>query len=638
VRACLEQAYPLDDIIVVADSCTDETAAIARRAGATRVLETAFADKAGAQNAALDGISSDAVIGFDGDTFPEPDCIPLMMADINAGYDATCSTILPQQPCGFYVAGRRFAYALGRRWWRLCQAKVGRIQVLTGASYVFRTEAIKGIGGFPDGLISADMDATWALHKARRQLAYTAKAVSLTVEPETFRVYRAQMRRWSSGYFQNVWRYRWQALHWRSLLVIGTAFLDLACLFGYEATLIFVVATGRHWALRTFLIWLAIHAVVTIGLVASVVGIGRALKGYVPYLVLNYYNKWLYLCAFSREAILGRHYLSWTGRQGRKTVISPMTRNRKLGLSGCALLAMLAGGCAIAVRQHHPAAPARSAAVPAPPAPPVSATARRYLGVVTNAPTVAELHDFATATRARIGIDEYYARWGQPFSPATAGSLAKAGALPLISWEPTTASPGSIAAGRSDRYIRRYARAVAAYGKPVAIGFAAEMNGDWETWGPPHATPRQFTAAWRHVHRVFRREHARNVTWVWAPYAPPAGKAALLRRYYPGNAYVNWIALDNFWWTARPATFRHLFGPAITAMRKFTGKLLLIEETAGVPGAKLEAVRELFRAAETTRGMIGFVWFDAKASRNWRLEADPSALAAFRTAARRYLH
>jgi hypothetical protein len=70
IRACYASGYPLDDVIVVADSCTDETAAIARAAGATIVLETAFADKAGAQNQALPLVRSEVVGGSTGTRCP----------------------------------------------------------------------------------------------------------------------------------------------------------------------------------------------------------------------------------------------------------------------------------------------------------------------------------------------------------------------------------------------------------------------------------------------------------------------------------------------------------------------------------------------------------------------------------------
>jgi poly-beta-1,6-N-acetyl-D-glucosamine synthase len=346
VRACLDQSYPLDDVIVVADACADATADRARAAGA-RVVEVDCQDKATAQNVVLWEIESDAIIGFDGDTRPEPGCIELMMRDLNEnGFDATCSTILPMQPRGFFISARRFSYALGRRWWRLCQAQVGRIQVLTGASYAFKTSVIKAVGGFPSGLISADMDATWAMHAAGYKLGYAANAVALTVDPESFTVWRAQMRRWASGYAQNMSKYRRQLLHWRSLLVVGTALFDLVSLFWSYAFFGYLIATGHGQVLLTvYAVYFAAHVVLNIGLVTSVVGIREAVIGFVPWFLVNFYTRWLYLAALFREWVLGRHYASWTGRQGRATVITPMTRRRKIVL--VAVFAVVAGAAAL---------------------------------------------------------------------------------------------------------------------------------------------------------------------------------------------------------------------------------------------------------------------------------------------------
>ena len=86
-------------------------------------------------------------------------------------------------------------------------------------------------------------------------------------------------------------------------------------------------------------IYIAIHILVNIGLVASVVGIREAVLGFLPWLIVNWYTRWLYLAALFREWILGRHYASWTGRQGRATVITPMTSRRKLALTALTAVA-----------------------------------------------------------------------------------------------------------------------------------------------------------------------------------------------------------------------------------------------------------------------------------------------------------
>jgi cellulose synthase/poly-beta-1,6-N-acetylglucosamine synthase-like glycosyltransferase len=351
VHACLDQPYPIDEVVVVADSCSDATAQRAREAGA-RVVEVDCQDKATAQNTVLWEIESDVIVGFDGDTRPEPGCIERMMQDLNErGYDATCSTILPLQRRGFFIRARRFSYALGRRWWRLCQAQVGRIQVLTGAYYAFKTSAIKAVGGFPSGLISADMDATWAMHAAGYRLGYAGDAVALTVDPETFRVWRAQMRRWASGYAQNMAKYRRHLLNPRSLLVVGTALFDLVSLFWAWAFFAQLVVTGHgHLLLTVYSIYFGLHVVLNVGLVATVVGLREATVCFVPWFLVNLYTRWLYMAALFREWVLGRHYASWTGRQGRATVITPMSRQRKIGLvvtSAVISLALLIGRAAL---------------------------------------------------------------------------------------------------------------------------------------------------------------------------------------------------------------------------------------------------------------------------------------------------
>jgi cellulose synthase/poly-beta-1,6-N-acetylglucosamine synthase-like glycosyltransferase len=355
VAAVRASTYPLERVVVVADACTDGTATLARRAGA-EVVETTCRDKAGAQNTALPSITSDLVAGFDADTFPHPDCIERMVrAMTSRDLDAVCATVLPVQPRGFFIRSRRYAYALGRRWWRVAQSAVGRVQVLTGAAYVFRTSAIRQVGGFPTVGISADMDATWTLHAAGYRLAYVGDALAFTVDPETFADYRLQMRRWAAGYFQTMAKHRRQLAAPRAVLVVWTALFDLICL-----PAVYSAGVWLAWSdlarLRWLPVWLAAHLIVTTVLVATVVGWKEACLGAVPYTLVNFYNKGLYLWALVREWGFGAHYASWTGRHGRPVRVTPAQPGRAGLVGGLAGLAVavvtglspwLAGGMAI---------------------------------------------------------------------------------------------------------------------------------------------------------------------------------------------------------------------------------------------------------------------------------------------------
>lgn len=334
ILAVQRQTVDVADVVVVADACTDATADLARELG-VRVLEVDVEDKAAAQNAALPSITAELIVGFDADTFPQPDCVERMVALLDSGYDAVCASILPVQPRGFTIRARRYGYALGRMWWRPAQAAVGRLQVLTGAAYTFRTAAVRAVGGFPTVGISADMDLTWTFHAAGLRCGFAADAAALTVDPDTFAAYRAQMRRWAAGYFQTMAKHRRQMTSWRSALVVGTALFDLVTLPASYAFIVYAI-THDLPAARWYPVWFLGHQLLSTALVARVVGWREALAGVVPYNVLNLYAKGLYLTTMAREWLWGRRYSAWTGRAGRKTVITPMTGTRRLVLANMA--------------------------------------------------------------------------------------------------------------------------------------------------------------------------------------------------------------------------------------------------------------------------------------------------------------
>ncbi len=320
-------SYPVSQIIVVADACSDDTAARARGHPGVTVVETDCRDKAGAQNAALPMVTGDILVGFDADTFPVHDCIARYVEAIERGgldgrgLDAVGGTVLPAQQRGFFIRARQYAYALARRWCRLAQSSVGRVQVLTGASYAFRTEAIRTVGGFPSVGISADMDATWTLHRAGYRVEYLGAAMAYTMDPETWRDYRLQMRRWASGYFQTMRKHRRGILHPAALLVVGTSLLDLLTLpVGY--LLLVRLVMNNHERLKVLGLVMVAHTALTTFLVATVIGWRDALLGLIPFTLVNSYNKGLYLWCLVREWILGIHYTAWTGRHGRAVTFS----------------------------------------------------------------------------------------------------------------------------------------------------------------------------------------------------------------------------------------------------------------------------------------------------------------------------
>ncbi len=265
------------------------------------------------------------------------------------------------------------------------------------------------------------------------------------------------------------------------------------------------------------------------------------------------------------------------------------------------------------------------------------ASTHKYLGVtIKGAPTsMTPIKSFAQAIGKKPNIVELYESFKDNFDASGVRAAYQYGSLPLISWEPFTAKLASIAAGSQDKYLKAYAKAVRTLNLPVAITFAHEMNGNWYPWGRQAATATEFVAAWRHIHNLFVAAGATNVIWVWTPNVINPAPQVRLPTVYPGDAYVDWIGMDGYFTHRGQVTFATLFGPTITAVRKFTNKPMLIVETAAEPGTlRSEEIADLFDGVTNTPGLIGFVWFDNRGSANWRIDDDRPAVTAFKKGAK----
>ncbi|MCX5332012.1 glycoside hydrolase family 26 protein [Streptomyces sp. NBC_00140] len=258
---------------------------------------------------------------------------------------------------------------------------------------------------------------------------------------------------------------------------------------------------------------------------------------------------------------------------------------------------------------------------------------KKYYGAaVAGAPTSMKGVDaYTELTGKQPNLIEYYAAWGDGFDASGVRTAWKEGAMTLMSWEPFDTSVADIAAGKSDAYIKEYATAVRKLNLPVVIDFADEFNGHWEKWGTKYTTPKQYVAAWRHIHETFIDAGASNVIWAWSPNIINPVKSVKLEPYYPGDAYVDWVGLIGYWTIDDDNAFDSVFGPTIDQIRTFTKKPMLLLETAAMAGERRRAdIRNLFAGVEADDNMLGFIWFNHKKRADWRLEASPLALQEFK--------
>jgi len=212
--------------------------------------------------------------------------------------------------------------------------------------------------------------------------------------------------------------------------------------------------------------------------------------------------------------------------------------------------------------------------------------------------------------------------------------------LPIIDMGSDTQSLSKIASGADDRYFESLAATLGALQVPIGFDFDHEFNGNWYAWGYERVEPAQFIAAWRHIVTIFRDSGATNVIWIWNPNVTMAGTTNDLQAWYPGNAYVNWIGLDGYFFGSTQ-TYAGVFDYTINQVRKFTKLPLIIVETGASPASvPARAITSLFEGVAKTPGMLGLIYFDYDKTsvHNWYINNDPSALKAFRAGAVAYLN
>ena len=263
-----------------------------------------------------------------------------------------------------------------------------------------------------------------------------------------------------------------------------------------------------------------------------------------------------------------------------------------------------------------------------------------------NVASVSEFDRASAALGVKPAVVGIFRDWAHDpnFPTDVATAAAARGASLLIAWEPwdswagTNAQPAfrvdRITAGAYDPLIDRWAAGAKAFGRPVQIRYAPEMNGDWRPWSPGvnGTTAAGYVKAWRHVVARFRARGATNVKWVWNPYVE-VGEATPMATLYPGANYVDATALDGYnWGSVREwgwQSYDDIFASSVVRLKSIAPtKPWLLAEIGCAPGvAKPAWVTDTFTRARTA-GAASVLWFEFNKETDWRLSATAESAKA----------
>jgi hypothetical protein len=231
-----------------------------------------------------------------------------------------------------------------------------------------------------------------------------------------------------------------------------------------------------------------------------------------------------------------------------------------------------------------------------------------------------------TALPRKPQVVNYYSGWGERFRTGFAQAAANDGVQAFVEMEPWNCgqctgglpSMTGIAAGAYDGYLTSFGQEIRAFGHPVLVTFAHEMNARWYPWGAggrEHTTAAQWVAAWDHVVTVVGSAAPGLIRWVWTPNVE-AG-AGPIAPYWPGARYVDLVGIDGYLSTGHD-TYQSMFGQTVADVRALTTAPIWIAETGVVAGGSRAARLAAYVAALRASGITGFLYFNKG---SWALSA-----------------
>ena len=220
-------------------------------------------------------------------------------------------------------------------------------------------------------------------------------------------------------------------------------------------------------------------------------------------------------------------------------------------------------------------------------------------GGLTSSSDWQAITNFVTNAQKDISIINNFDSWTdsnsstngtQTFPTAEMNNIRSHGSIPMFTWQPQNGSQGvtqsftlaNIINGAYDTYITNWAASAKSWGHPFFLRLAHEMNGTWYPWcaSVNGNTPGQYMQMWQHVHDIFTSVGATNVTWVWCVNVIP-GLPTPINQLYPGDNYVDWLALDGYNRLANPwQDYSAIAATTITQLTTIApGKPIMVAET-----------------------------------------------------------
>lgn len=311
VNSCLNQTLKPDEILVVNDGSTDNTAKILASFGdkiKVLTIPVATGNKSHAQEQGLKHITGDVFIATDADTILVKDFVKVVAENFNNRKVAALAGYVRSRKYNWLTACRAFEYAVGQNLHKIAQHYMGFLFVIPGAAGVFHTKTFFENISFEHDTLTEDLDFTYRLHKKGLEIVYDRRLIVFTQDPTTLYAYTNQMRRWFGG--------GWQCL----LKHVGLATekpkvaLELSLMYLEGITFSLLLFLLPFLSMK-FYFTLIVSYLVTAHIFAFYASWKERrldlLHVPVPYLLLVYINSYIFLEQMFKEVVMRKKSLFW---------------------------------------------------------------------------------------------------------------------------------------------------------------------------------------------------------------------------------------------------------------------------------------------------------------------------------------
>ncbi len=211
------QDYPseLIKIFLIADNCTDNTAEVGRKYGAT-VVERNNKELIG-KGYALDFLfkkllaekdDCDAYIVFDADNLVDKNFVKEMNINFNRGYKALTSYRNSKNyGTNWITAGYSLWFLREAKYLNNARMKFGTSCAISGTGFCLSREIIEKNNGWKYHLLTEDIEFSIDMAVQGEKIGYSEGSVVYDEQPETFKQSWNQRLRWSKGFYQVFGKY-----------------------------------------------------------------------------------------------------------------------------------------------------------------------------------------------------------------------------------------------------------------------------------------------------------------------------------------------------------------------------------------------------------------------------------------------